>query len=61
MQQKIKYTYGYKFNGQRMERQKILLPVNEEGHPDYEFMEQYGKQIMMQKYQQYLNYISART
>ena len=61
LQQKIKYTYGYKFNGQRMERQKILLPVNEEGHPDYEFMEQYGKQIMMQKYQQYLNYISART
>ncbi len=61
LQQKVKYTYGYKFNGQRMERQKILLPVNKEGRPDYEFMEQYGKQIMLQKYQQYLNYISART
>lgn len=61
LQQKVKYTYGYKFNGQRMERQKILLPVNEKGDPDYEFMEQYGKQIMLQKYQQYLNYISART
>ena len=59
LQQKVKYTYGYKFNGQRMERQKILLPVNEEDHPDYEFMEQYGKQIMLQKYQQYLNYICA--
>lgn len=59
LQQKVKYTYGYKFNGQRMERQKILLPVNEEGRPDYEFMEQYGKQIMLQKYQQYLNYICA--
>ena len=59
LQQKVKYTYGYKFNGQRMERQKILLPVNEEGCPDYEFMEQYGKQIMLQKYQQYLNYICA--
>ena len=61
LQQKVKYTYGYKFNGQRMERQKILLPVNEKDHPDYKFMEQYGKQIMLQKYQQYLNYISART
>lgn len=61
LQQKVKYTYGYKFNGQRMKRQKILLPVNEKGDPDYEFMEQYGKQIMLQKYQQYLNYISART
>ena len=40
LQQKVKYTYGYKFNGQRMERQKILLPVNEKDHPDYEFMEQ---------------------
>lgn len=57
LQQKVKYTYGYKFNGQRMERQKILLPVNEKDHPDYEFMEQYGKQIMLQKYQQYLNYV----
>ena len=56
---KVKYTYGYKFNGQRMERQKILLPVNEKSCPDYEFMEQYGKQIMLQKYQQYLNYIDA--
>lgn len=59
LQQKVKYTYGYKFNGQRMERQKILLPVNEKDHPDYKFMEQYGKQIMLQKYKQYLNYISA--
>lgn len=59
LQQKVKYTYGYKFNGQRMGRQKILLPVNEKDHPDYEFMEQYGKQIMLQKYQQYLNYVCA--
>lgn len=56
LQQKVKYTYGYKFNGQRMERQKILLPVNEKNRPDYEFMEQYGKQIMLQKCQQYFNY-----
>ena len=33
LQQKVKYTYGYKFNGQRMERQKILLPVNEKDLP----------------------------
>lgn len=57
--QKKKYTYGYKFNGQRMERQKILLPVNEQGTPDYDYMEQYGQQLMLQKYRQYLNYIGA--
>ena len=43
LQQKGKYTYGYKFNGHRMERQKILLPVNEHGHPDYDYMERYGR------------------
>ncbi len=59
LQQKMKYTYGYKFNGQRMERQKILLPINEQDLPDYNYMEQYGKQLMVQKYRQYLNYISA--
>lgn len=59
LQQKMKYTYGYKFNGQRMERQKILLPINVQGMPDYNYMEQYGKQLMVQKYRQYLNYIGA--
>ena len=59
LQQKMKYTYGYKFSGQRMERQKILLPITEQGMPDYNYMEQYGKQLMVQKYRQYLNYISA--
>ncbi len=59
LQQKVKYTYGYKFNGQRMERQKILLPVDEGGNPDYAYMEQYGRNLMLQKYQQYLNYIGA--
>ena len=59
LQQKVKYTYGYKFNGQRMERQKILLPIDEKGNPDYHYMEQYGKTLMLHKYQQYLDYISA--
>ncbi len=58
LQQKVKYTYGYKFNGQRMERQKILLPVDKQGNPDYAYMEQYGRHLMAQNDQSYLNYIS---
>lgn len=42
-QQKNKYAYGYKFNGQRMKRQKILLPVDSLGLPDWNFMEAYMK------------------
>lgn len=44
LQQKNKYTYGYKFNEKRMQRQLILLPVTENGTPDYDYMEQYAKQ-----------------
>lgn len=43
LKQKAKYQYGYKFSGDRMLRQKILLPVLYDGTPDYEFMEQYMK------------------
>lgn len=44
LQQKNKYAYGYKFNGQRMKRQKILLPVTSSGVLDWQFMEDYMKQ-----------------
>lgn len=46
--QKDKYSYGYKFSEARMKNQRIMLPVNDAGEPDYEYMEQYIK-IMEQK------------
>lgn len=45
LKQKGKYAYGYKMGTERIERQKILLPVKEDGSPDYEFMEQYMKRL----------------
>lgn len=60
LQQKSKYTYGYKFNGHRMERQKILLPINEQGEPDYVFMENYVKNQEKLLLQKYLKYIEKR-
>ncbi|MCC3870027.1 restriction endonuclease subunit S [Terrisporobacter mayombei] len=53
--QKIKYTYGYKFNENRMKRQIIMVPVNDKNEPDYEYMEQYIKNTMKQKYNKYIN------
>ena len=58
LQQKNKYSYGYKFNTDRMKRQKILLPVNELNEPDYDYMEQYSKSIILKKYFDYLYYIN---
>lgn len=56
LQQKSKYQYGYKFNGGRMARQKIMLPVNPRGNPDYKYMEQYMKNIEYTKLKSYLDY-----
>lgn len=44
-QQKIKYQYGYKFNAARMKRQTLMLPINSNGQPDYDFMENYMKHL----------------
>ena len=53
LQQKIKFQYGYKFNAKRMLRQKILLPVDENNLPDFEYMERYmiaQENLLLKKY-----------
>lgn len=57
LQQKQKYMYGYKFNEGRMLKQKIMLPVNSKGEPDYEFMEEYMKgkeRNLKDRYKEYI-------
>jgi len=54
LKQKAKYKYGYKFNGARMNRQKIMLPANEKNEPDYEYMENYMKRLEYKKLNEYL-------
>ena len=56
--QKRKYEYAYKFNEQRMKRQFIMLPVTEDGVPDYQFMEDYVRELMDRKRKQYLDYLT---
>lgn len=58
MQQRTKYSYGYKFNERRMLRQLLSVPVTETGEPDYEFMEEFGRKMMMNKYSQYLAFLA---
>ncbi len=59
--QKEKYSYGYKFNETRMLRQYILLPVNNNDRPDYTYMEQYVNYMLIQKYNDYLEYVKKST
>ena len=53
MQQKEKYNYGYKMGTARLKKQYIMLPLDNNGDPDFEYMEQYIKNMMITKYQQY--------
>lgn len=59
-QQKPKYSYGYKFKEQRMKRQKLLVPIDDSGEPDYAYMEQYAMNMMLAKYEQYLAFLDRK-
>ena len=45
LKQKSKYQYGYKFSGERMNRQKITLPATDNSIPDFENMEKYMRNL----------------
>lgn len=60
LQQKSKFGYLYKFNAERMANTRIMLPVNDGGEPDYEYMEQYAKNMMLKKYKQYLAFLETK-
>lgn len=60
LQQKSKFGYLYKFNSERMANTRIMLPVADDGTPDYEYMEQYAKNLMLRKYKQYLAYLTSK-
>lgn len=49
-----KYSYGRQAQLSVVKREYIMLPVNHDGEPDYDFMEQYIKELMLKKYAQYL-------
>lgn len=51
-----KYNYGKMGNQDSIKREKILLPITDDGQPDYEYMEQYIKAVMFGKYKKYLEY-----
>ena len=52
-----KYSYGKMGSQESIKRERIMLPVDESGNPDYAFMEQYIKEREQQIVQNYINYI----
>ena len=57
LSQKNKYKYGYKFNAKRMNRQKIMLPINNNGEPHWEYMSNFVKKLEKENIENLLNYL----
>ena len=55
-----KYSHGYKRNKEHLAGDKVMLPVTDSSEPDYEYMEQYAKNMMLRKYRQYLAYLDRQ-
>ena len=51
-----KYNFNREINDKRISREKIILPINKNKKPDFEYMEQYIKNLIINKYDEYLEY-----
>lgn len=59
----MKKKFNWGGNGATIKRMKslsLMLPVNKNGDPDYAYMEQYAKNMMLRKYKQYLAYLDKK-
>lgn len=57
---KEKFAFGYKAFTERIKRQTILLPTTPQGEPDYNFMEEFMKEIEQRKLKKYQDYLVKR-
>ena len=55
-----KYTYGHMGNKDSIKRERIMLPVTEDGEPDFQFMEDYVRELMAKKRKQYLAFLQKQ-
>lgn len=53
-----KYNFNYKRSETRLRREKIQLPVNDSGEPDFEFMEAYMRNVEEKILRRYIDVLS---
>lgn len=58
---KEKYSFGYGRTENRLKNDRILLPINSKGQPNWEFMENFMRKIEYKKLNIYLDYIKNKT
>lgn len=58
--QSSNFNFNREINDLRIKKMQVMLPVNDSGKPDYAYMEQYAKNMMLRKYRQYLAYLDRQ-
>ena len=51
-----KYSFNREINDTRIKKEKLLLPINSQGKPDFDYMESYMKALENEKIKRYLEY-----
>lgn len=54
------FSYSRKLGTARAKRMQVMLPITDSGEPDYEYMEQYAKNMMLRKYEKYLTFLRGK-
>lgn len=55
------FNFNREINDARIKKMQVMLPVTDADRPDYEYMEQYVKNMMLHKYEQYLAFIERQS
>lgn len=55
-----KYNFNREINDKRISRDKVMLPTNERGEPDYGYMAQFMMNLEYEKRKKYLKYAKAK-
>lgn len=59
-QQGSNFNFNREINDLRIRKMRVMLPVDDNDEPDYQFMEDYMKELMTAKRKQYQKYVEQR-
>lgn len=51
------FGHGLSISNARAKNVRVMLPVDDDGEPDYAYMAQYTKNLMLRKYKQFLRFL----
>ena len=59
-QQGSNFNFNREINDLRIKKMRIMLPVTDSGEPDYQFMEDYIRELMEKKRKQYVQFAESQ-